>query len=351
MSYIAAGLLAGAALGAAAGGLARIQQDLSHFGEVRVWRKRTGNYDDPYDRRRKHGRIDSPHLERTEPVGSKRYRQEDRPDYEAYWRPQKVLRIAEINPIVGETLFNDAVARGMPYSKRRKYSKKPRKSYRKSKRKGFSTVSGSLYAPELKTFQGNSGAAGGLSLTPAAICLNALPQSTTAAGRIGRDVRYLSLEVTIIAGISSTVTAGTDYMDDHVRLLICWDSETVGAAPALSTLLNQQTGVTPYINSIYNTDNVNRRGCRFSVLCDTIFPIRPMLANNGNAAPNLQALGQTVKHFKCRIGKTGHFYNQSTPSVADILKGGLFAFVIGGGYNASPKGSFQLAWQLYYKDV
>lgn len=235
--------------------------------------------------------------------------------------------------------------------KRRKFTKKYRskRRYVSKGRRGFTAVAASVATPEVKTFKGNSGALGGTSLTPNAITLNAIPQSTTSGGRIGRDVYYMSVEVTLVAGVSSNETAGTDYANEHVRLLIVWDTETNGAAPALSTLLDQQSATTPYVNSVYNTDNINRRGCRYSVLCDTIIPIRPVMAYNTGATTQ-QVMGQTVKHFRCRLGKRGHFFNSSTPSVADILKGGLFAFVIAGANGAAAKSSFQLAWQLYYRD-
>jgi hypothetical protein len=135
------------------------------------------------------------------------------------------------------------------------------------------------------------------------VYINPVVQGNTAFTRTGRDILVESVEV---RGYAVT-TAVTNV--DLLRVVILWDNESRGAAPAYTDVYSTNLG----IMSLYNLDNSHR----FKILYDS----GPLLVNSTAATNGMRAI--TIPPIK--IGRKVRYYNGGNAgTVADVDSGGMF---------------------------
>lgn len=139
------------------------------------------------------------------------------------------------------------------------------------------------------------------------LVLNAIAQGVNANDRTGRDA--------IMEGIQIKAqlygTAINAY--DAIRVQVFWDTECRGVQAAGADLYSN-TGAGMYVSSQINFDNRHR----FKVLSDRTYVVEAKTATT-------DGVRAFVQNFK--IGKKTHFYNTSTPSIADIDSGAIYLVV------------------------
>lgn len=243
------------------------------------------------------------------------------------------------------------------YMTAKKKTSRRRRTTRRRGRRGFSKVTSSaITAPETKVLKGTSGtptAALEAGSSATTITMNALAVGAANGQRVGRDVYFKWAEIVLRIFRSNTYAAYNGPPSAEVfRMLIVYDRESLGVVPAIATILDTQGATTNVVNAIYNTDNISNRYARFQILCDEIIDCTPNTYAIGTGT-NYQADMIRVFHQKCRIMKPTHYSTTSNGTIVDIIKGGIYAFFVGGTATPgqTPVSTYQLAWNLFYKDM
>lgn len=133
-------------------------------------------------------------------------------------------------------------------------------------------------------------------------CLNDVAQGTSATTRLGRKILMKSV---LVQGTLTNTTA-------QGRILIVYDRQTNGAAPAATDVLTSNT-----IMAVQNLDNRDR----FIILAD-IWPYAQdeTLCGEVSGAGSAGPMGYK-RYIKCNLET---IYGGNAGSVADINSGGLF---------------------------
>lgn len=131
--------------------------------------------------------------------------------------------------------------------------------------------------------------------------LNPTMQGVTAATRLGRKITMTSLLVKMSIALAPTSTGGSP-----CRVLIVYDKQTNGAAPAITDVL--------LANDFHSPQNLNNTD-RFTVILDKITdPVS--VSNNASISHNF------YKQFQLELVTK----DTSAGDVTDIITGGIFAF-------------------------
>lgn len=153
----------------------------------------------------------------------------------------------------------------------------------------------------------------GLSGVPIIEVFNAVVQGTDSITRIGRKIMMTSLQLRYDCNVSLAATgvppAGLQAGD--IRLLVVYDSQTNGAAPIYSDILQATTTGSAFTAPM----NLNNRE-RFKVIFDKIRHLDPQ----GPASQSFKL------YKKCRLPVIFNSGNAGT--VADIQTGGVFLMTI-----------------------
>jgi hypothetical protein len=152
--------------------------------------------------------------------------------------------------------------------------------------------------------------------TPFFLLLNAILQGSGGTNRTGRQVLcdYLQLRLSFFSNASTT-------NDTIYRVLVLWDKEARGSAPAVTDLLSSTSTNLLEVQSSYDFDNVPTR---FRILKDDTFvvPIRATLTSTTTVQT------QVFKHYHVPLNAKTHFYNTSAGTIGDIDSGSLYLCVI-----------------------
>lgn len=132
--------------------------------------------------------------------------------------------------------------------------------------------------------------------------LNALHQGATAATRIGRKVALRSILVRYSVALAPTSTGGSP-----ARILIVYDKQANGAAPAITDILIGNDFHAP--NNLNNSD-------RFITLFDEIS--EPISTQNNYSAS---------KVLYRKLGLETIYKDSDAGDITDIITGSIYAFV------------------------
>ena len=179
--------------------------------------------------------------------------------------------------------------------------------------------------------------------------LNLIRAGSSFFNRIGRRIEMKSLHFKGLISPLRTVAAG-----DYVRVMIVYDSQTNGAPPNISDILQDTDQAGANSTNSYSSINLNNRD-RFKVLCDyrIVLPSATVTAgvisNPGFIDPT--AVSFDLERFIKLKGLPTYYKADSSPAViGDIATGGLY-LVTYGSIGAGSEG-FQLvaSTRLRYND-
>jgi len=154
----------------------------------------------------------------------------------------------------------------------------------------------------VSSFVAFTGAAG----AGASQLLNGLVPDSTATGRIGRRVIMKSLYIRVLATLATTSTQGAP-----IRMLVVYDKQSNGAAPAVTDVMTT--------NSFISVNNISNRD-RFVTLCDQVLP---NIGTGGNFTENLVVYKKINLPVQYNAGTAG--------TIADITSGSIYITFAQGG--------------------
>jgi len=129
--------------------------------------------------------------------------------------------------------------------------------------------------------------------------LNGVSQGVTPTTRVGRRLTMRSLYIRWFLQLASTTTGGSP-----VRMLVVYDKQTNGAAPAVTDIV-----LTDELTSPMNLSNSKR----FMALCDQTWECI------GTGGPQSLVFSKFIK-----MNKTMEFNNGNAGTVADITSGSIY---------------------------
>jgi hypothetical protein len=157
--------------------------------------------------------------------------------------------------------------------------------------------------------------------------LNGLAPGTAVTQRLGRKVVLTRLEFSLLN--ASTPTTGLDQVQ---RILLIWDRQTNGAAPAILDVLSAGSPT-----SLFNPDNATR----FKILFDWIKPV-----NASTESDSIVATG----HVSIPLRLPVQFNGGGAGSVADIVSGSLYLITLGSLASGATAGSVTGYTRVYFTD-
>lgn len=183
--------------------------------------------------------------------------------------------------------------------------------------------------------------------------VNGIPAGTTQITRIGAEIDATSVQFRFAIDTDSTNITGTQ----RIRMILFWDRQANGAAPALAgdpllatgggALLNNAV-VTDLVYSPYQYENQER----FRVLYDKTFQLSPKIwQEHDNSTPTaiteVYPIGMTSKR-KIKLGRKVR-YDATTGSITTINTNSLYmAFVSSESANAP---TVYCGFRFYFKDA
>lgn len=138
------------------------------------------------------------------------------------------------------------------------------------------------------------------------LLLNGVAQGTSAVTRIGRRITMKSLYIQYQINLLPTTTGASP-----LRMLVVYDSQTNGAAPAILDVV-----LTDELASPMNLGNARR----FKVLCDEMVPCI------GTAGPQTYMFKRYIKFGK---GLNTEFGAGTGATVTDITSGSIYVYTWG----------------------
>jgi hypothetical protein len=166
--------------------------------------------------------------------------------------------------------------------------------------------------------------------------LNLVTQGTNANDRTGRRIRMERLLLTFDWVLNPSAPR------DEYRVLVVYDKESRGSAPALSDVLTNTASTNASLISSYNQDNANRFVICFDKAEHKTATVCYHSADSFSAAARWS--------HAISVPPNVHFYNTSAGTIADVDSGSLYMFVIGltpGGYYSS----YSFDTQMYFRDI
>jgi len=140
--------------------------------------------------------------------------------------------------------------------------------------------------------------------------------------RIGRKIRLHSLFLRGRLALESAIApSGTLSLAQQARLIVCYDLQPNGAAPAITDILNTADPASHL--------NLNNRD-RFRILCDKEYVFDPSFFQN-TATQAYSFMGRTIYNVKIfkRLNLDMIFNAVNGGTVADISSGALYMVWIG----------------------
>lgn len=187
-----------------------------------------------------------------------------------------------------------------------------------------------------------------LDSTGTVTCLNLIRAGSSFFNRIGRKVNMKSLHLKMFLNPVRTSAA-----PDYVRVMVVYDSQSNGAAPAISDVIQDTDQAGTNSTNAFSSANLNNRD-RFRILCD--YRIAPptttvtagVVTNVGVVDPLTEVID--IERFIPLKGLVTQFKADSSPAViGDIATGGLFLITYGryasGAEGWQATGSFRLRYK------
>jgi len=168
-----------------------------------------------------------------------------------------------------------------------------------------------------------------LNSTGAVTGLNFIRAGTSFFNRVGRKIEMKSLHLKLFVNPLRTAA-----FQDYVRVMVVYDAQTNGAAPAISDILQDTDQAGTNATNQYCGPNLNNRD-RFRVLCDYKIVI-PSVTSTAGVITNLGPVDPVapafdIERFIKLKGLITQYKADSAPAViGDIATGGLFLVTYGG---------------------
>lgn len=147
------------------------------------------------------------------------------------------------------------------------------------------------------------------------ILCNGMVQGTSGITRIGRQITVKSVAVNFMLKPAATTTAGL------FRLMLIWDHQANGAAPAITDIVGFNDAATTTANQITAPLNLQNRE-RFKVILDKRFPVGQIIANS----MVMPVIDHLEKFRKQNVVVTYNAGNAGT--VADIATESLYLVLL-----------------------
>lgn len=198
----------------------------------------------------------------------------------------------------------------------RKYLKKQRKQFRRAYKYSRRRQGGLYYTPKPNVMYKyvDSTISGNAAYDQPPQLLNGIALGSENNNRIGRKVLlkslYLRLFISKVAGTAQNYSF-------PVRILIVYDRQTNGAAPALSDILSSATGAA--VESPNNLNNVDR--------FYTCYDITREVQVTGGNSTNYTFTGVYMTKY-CKLNLPQTFKSSAGTTVSDIATGSMYLFAI-----------------------
>lgn len=180
--------------------------------------------------------------------------------------------------------------------------------------------------------------------------LNLIRSGASFFNRIGRRIEMKSLMVKL--QISPLRTMGTN---DYVRIVVVYDRQTNGAAPAVADIIQDTDQAGANSTNIFTDINLNNRD-RFLIFMDKRISL-PSLTLTAGVITNpglIDPVSPTfifTKYIKIK-GEVAQYKADSAPAVvADISTGGLFMLVLGNQASGNEGYSLLGKTRLRFNDI
>lgn len=199
---------------------------------------------------------------------------------------------------------NKLIGRGMPYDAVARLINRKRSYYRRGRRlapRSLLRTGGLLpYPSNTEKKFADYAIADDATTTASITCVNALPTSTSASGKIGRRILMKSLQIRAHFEREDYNTA----TEKSIRLMVIYDRQANGTLPIMNDILTATTMV-----AMRNMSNVGRFYC----LMDELYSVTS--GNGGNPA-------QTVTKF-LKFNLPVYYNGGTAGTIADIQTGSL----------------------------
>lgn len=167
-----------------------------------------------------------------------------------------------------------------------------------------------------------------LNATGAVTPLNLIRTGTSFMNRIGRKIQMKSLRVNGRIDILRTVAD-----EDYVRVLLIYDRQTNGTAPAITDILQTTDQAAANTTTAFSGANLNNRD-RFVILRDQHIYL-PSLTSTAGVITNVSFVDQVSKqalfdwYVKLPNYVTQYKADSSPAVIGDVATGGLFLVTFG----------------------
>lgn len=177
------------------------------------------------------------------------------------------------------------------------------------------------------------------------VCLNATKEGNASFDRTGRRIVMKSLHLNGI--ITPNSSAPGSAVSKYGRIIVFYDKQANGAAPALADVLLSESATSSETN-VYSGLRMANRG-RFEVIIDERFVFPPItvttLAISG--AVNLTGEEAQVSRFARLKDRVTEYNGTATPpTIAEITTGSLYLLVLG---ETATTADFNFVWNSRLK--
>lgn len=179
--------------------------------------------------------------------------------------------------------------------------------------------------------------------------INLVRAGSSYFNRIGRRIEMKSCHLKFMLRPKQTI-ASTDYG----RVMLVYDSQTNGAAPAISDVIQDTDQAGTNATSAFSATNLNNRD-RFKVLADFRLPL-PSITVTAGVQTNIgiidpiEPMVDLERFVKLRGLPTLYKADSSPAVIGDIATGGLYLITYGGTAAASEGWEIVGTIRLRYKD-
>lgn len=167
-----------------------------------------------------------------------------------------------------------------------------------------------------------------------------------------RDSRKIQMRKALIRGVLRFDKAGTTPIDDVVRIILFYDRQSNGAAPAIADVLrNVDSAGTTTTSSLSAVQLAN--SARFLILRDEMWHMPITDATNaitGRLLGDVPSKGSSFKWFVKLPNLETHYNAGVAGTVADITTGALFLLVLGRSANADSQWGLTFESRVRFAD-
>lgn len=207
--------------------------------------------------------------------------------------------------------------------------------------------------PEKKTVDIDTSST--ISSTASINLLNGIQEGTSFYQRVGRKVSLMSTRVT--GRVEWVLNATGPSLGEYIRIMIVYDRQTNGAAPALADILQNVNNAGTATTTSESGLNMNNSE-RFFVIRDKRIVVGNAASPQPGSDVSIQAFQGTTESslnidMYCKLkGLQTHYNGTSNPAVVgDITTGSLYLVIVGTTAVANTQYTFDWASRTRFMDV